>query len=219
MTIRGKFDYDLKTLRQKLLEIGSLTEIALSQSIEALQTKNVDQALAIIERDSQIDVLEEEINDFAILLIAKQQPVAIDLRRIIVAIKIATDIERIADFAVNIAKANIRIGDQPFVMGLDRLVRMHQIALEMVSLGLKAYYEEDVALARKIAEMDDEVDHLYGQTMKDLLHMTQTNQEALSQMNQLSLIARYIERIADHATNLAEHVIYLVKGRHYDLNG
>ncbi len=219
MTIRGKFDYDLKTLRQKLLEIGSLTEIALSQSIEALQTKNVDQALAIIERDSQIDVLEEEINDFAILLIAKQQPVAIDLRRIIVAIKIATDIERIADFAVNIAKANIRIGDQPFVMGLDRLVRMHQIALEMVSLGLKAYYEEDVALARKIAEMDDEVDHLYGQTMKDLLQMTQTNQEALSQMNQLSLIARYIERIADHATNLAEHVIYLVKGRHYDLNG
>jgi phosphate transport system protein len=219
MTIRGKFDYDLKTLRQKLLEIGSLTEIALSQSIEALQTKNVDQALAVIERDSQIDVLEEEINDFAILLIAKQQPVAIDLRRIIVAIKIATDIERIADFAVNIAKANIRIGDQPFVMGLERLVRMHQIALEMVSLGLKAYYEEDIALARKIAEMDDEVDHLYGQTMKDLLQMTQTNQEALSQMNQLSLIARYIERIADHATNLAEHVVYLVKGRHYDLNG
>ncbi|MBB5324714.1 phosphate transport system protein [Anoxybacillus tepidamans] len=219
MTMRGKFDYDLKTLRQKLLEIGSLAEIALSQSIEAFQAKNVDQALGVIERDSQIDMLEEEINDFAILLIAKQQPVAIDLRRIIVAIKIATDIERIADFAVNIAKATIRIGEQPFVMEIEKIVRMHNIALEMVSLGLKAYYEEDVALARKISDMDDEVDELYGQIMRDLMQLTKMNQENFSQMNLLSLIARYIERTADHATNLAEHVVYLVKGRHYDLNG
>lgn len=218
MTMRGKFDYDLKTLRQKLLEIGGLAEIALSQSIEAFQTKNIDQALGVIERDSQIDMLEEEINDFAILLIAKQQPVAIDLRRIIVAIKIATDIERIADFAVNIAKATIRIGEQPFVMEIEKIVRMHNIALEMVSLGLKAYYEEDVALARKISDMDDEVDELYGQIMRDLMQLTKMNQENFSQMNLLSLIARYIERTADHATNLAEHVVYLVKGRHYDLN-
>lgn len=217
--MREKFDYDLKTLRQKLLEIGSLAEIALSQSIEAFQAKNVDQALGVIERDSQIDMLEEEINDFAILLIAKQQPVAIDLRRIIVAIKIATDIERIADFAVNIAKATIRIGGQPFVMDIEKVVRMHNVALEMVSLGLKAYYEEDVALARKISDMDDEVDELYGQIMRDLMQLTKMNQENFSQMNLLSLIARYIERTADHATNLAEHVVYLVKGRHYDLNG
>ncbi|MBA2873486.1 phosphate signaling complex protein PhoU [Thermaerobacillus caldiproteolyticus] len=218
MIVREKFQYDLHTLRQKLLKIGHLTETALREALEALQTKNVDQALAMIERDSDIDVLEEEINDFAILLIAKQQPVAIDLRRIIVAIKIATDIERIADFAVNIAKASIRIGDQPFLINVEKLVRMHHIALEMVSLGLKSYYEEDVALARQLAEMDDEVDHLYGQMMKELLQMTQTSKEALSQMTQLSLVARYIERIADHATNLAEHVFYLVKGRHYTLN-
>lgn len=143
MIVREKFQYDLHTLRQKLLKIGHLTETALREALEALQTKNVDQALAMIERDSDIDVLEEEINDFAILLIAKQQPVAIDLRRIIVAIKIATDIERIADFAVNIAKASIRIGDQPFLINVEKLVRMHHIALEMVSLGLKSYYEEE----------------------------------------------------------------------------
>ncbi len=217
--MRGKFDYDLKTLRQKLVEIGDLTKTALRQSIEAFQTKSIDQALEIIERDNKIDVLEEEINDFAILLIAKQQPVAIDLRRIIVAIKIATDIERIADFAVNIAKATIRMGDQPFVMETEKIVRMHHIALEMVSLGLKAYYDEDVELARKTSDMDDEVDELYGQIMKDLLQLTKNNQDSFAQANQLSLVARYIERTADHATNLAEHVIYLVKGRHYDLNG
>jgi phosphate transport system protein len=218
MMMREKFEYDLNTLRQKLIELGHLAEIALSQSIEALQKKNIDQALAIMERDSRTDMLEEEINDFAILLIAKQQPVAIDLRRIIVAIKIATDIERIADFAVNIAKACIRIGDQPFVIDIEKIVRMHHIASNMVSLGLKAYNEEDVAVAKQIADMDYEVDDLYGQVMRELLEMTKTDKEALAQMNQLALVARYIERIADHATNIAEHVFYLVKGKHYAFN-
>jgi phosphate transport system protein len=218
MAVREKFDYDLNTLRQKLIEIGSLTEIALSKSIDALQKKNIDRALEVLDGDSKIDLLDEEINDFAILLIAKQQPVAIDLRRIIVAIKISTDVERIADFAVNIAKSSIRIGEQPFVIPIDNIVRMHQIALEMLSLGLKAYYEEDVVLAKKVADMDDEVDELYGQTIKELLQTTQTNMEALSQITQLSFIVRYIERVADHATNIAESVFYLVKGRHYDLN-
>ncbi|QHC04777.1 phosphate signaling complex protein PhoU [Anoxybacillus sp. PDR2] len=219
MPAREKFDYDLKTLQQKLLELGSLTETALNHSIQAFQHKNIELALQIIDNDSQIDTLEEEINDFAILLIAKQQPVAIDLRRIVIAIKIATDIERIADFAVDIAKAAIRMGDRPFALEMEKIMQMHRVALEMVSIGLKAYYEEDVVLARKIAEMDDEVDELYGQIMRELLRLNATNQENALQINQFSLIARYIERIADHATNLGEHVVYLVKGKHYDLNG
>lgn len=219
MPAREKFDYDLKTLQQKLLELGSLTETALNYSIQAFQHKNIELALQIIDNDSQIDTLEEEINDFAILLIAKQQPVAIDLRRIVIAIKIATDIERIADFAVDIAKAAIRMGDRPFALKMEKIMQMHRVALEMVSIGLKAYYEEDVVLARKIAEMDDEVDELYGQIMRELLRLNATNQENALQINQFSLIARYIERIADHATNLGEHVVYLVKGKHYDLNG
>jgi phosphate transport system protein len=218
MRMRGKFEYDLKTLRQKLMELGSLAEAALRQSIEAFQAKDIDKALAIMERDSEIDVLEEEINDFAILLIAKQQPVAIDLRRIIVAIKMATDIERIADFAVNIAKATIRIGDQPFAIDPEKIVRMHQMALEMVALGLKAYYDEDIALARQTSSMDDQVDELYGEIMRDLLQAAKANQDHFAQTNQLSLVARYLERTADHVTNMAEHVVYLVKGRHYDLN-
>ena len=218
MTVREKFQYDLKTLGQKLIEIGSLAEIALSKSFHALQTKNIDKALEVIDDDTKIDMLDEEINDFAILLIAKQQPVAIDLRRIIVAIKIATDVERIADFAVNIAKASVRMGNQQFVIPIAKLEKMHKIAVEMLSFGLKAYYEEDIVLAKKGADMDDEVDRLYGETIKELLEVAQTNRDALSQVTQLSFIARYIERIADHATNVSESVFYLVKGRHYDLN-
>lgn len=115
MPVREKFEAGLKELQEKLTELGEFSIQALERSLEALETQNIEMALEIIDDDVKADNLYEEINDFAILLIAKQAPVAIDLRRIIVGIKIATDIERIADFAVNIAKATIRIGNQDLV--------------------------------------------------------------------------------------------------------
>jgi phosphate transport system protein len=218
MVVREKFQYDLNTLREKLLEIGSLAEIALSKSMEALQNKNIDLAIEVIEEDAKVDVLDEEINDFSILLIAKQQPVAIDLRRIIVAIRISTDIERIADFAVNIAKAAIRLGDEPLFQPIETIKKMHERSLEMLSLSLKAFHEEDTVLAKKVAEMDDEVDELSKRTIRDLLELSSKHPESISQITQLAFVARFIERVADHITNIAESIFYLVKGRHYDLN-
>ncbi|MED0702184.1 phosphate signaling complex protein PhoU [Aeribacillus composti] len=216
--MREKFELDLNTLHTKLIEIGSLTEVALGKSIRALEKQDIDLAIEVLEQDVNVDQLEEEINDFAILLIAKQQPVAIDLRRIIVSIKIAADIERMADNAVNIAKSAIRIGNEPLIKPLEQITKMHKLASEMLSLSLKAYHEEDVALARKIAEIDDEVDDLYGEAIKELLQIIPENLEYMNQIIQLSLVARFIERTADHATNIAENVLYLVKGRHYALN-
>lgn len=216
--MREKFELDLNTLHTKLIEIGSLTEVALGKSIRALEKQDIDLAIEVLEQDVNVDQLEEEINDFAILLIAKQQPVAIDLRRIIVSIKIAADIERMADNAVNIAKSAIRIGNEPLIKPLEQITKMHKLASEMLSLSLKAYHEEDVALARKIAEIDDEVDDLYGEAIKELLQIIPENLEYMNQITQLSLVARFIERTADHATNIAENVLYLVKGRHYALN-
>jgi phosphate transport system protein len=218
MVVREKFQYDLNTLREKLLEIGSLAEIALSKSMEALQNKNIDLAIEVIEEDAKVDVLDEEINDFSILLIAKQQPVAIDLRRIIVAIRISTDIERIADFAVNIAKAAIRLGDEPLFQPIETIKKMHERSLEMLSLSLKAFHEEDTVLAKKVAEMDDEVDELSKRTIRDLLELSSKHPESISQITQLAFVARFIERVADHINNIAESIFYLVKGRHYDLN-
>jgi len=179
VVVREKFHGDLKILREKLLEIGRLTHEALSKSIEALQTSNVELALEIIDGDSYVDDLEEEINDLAILLIAKQQPVAIDLRRIIVAIKIASDVERMADFAVNVAKSAIRIGNEELIKPLEHVKKMHDISIEMLSLSLKAYHEEDLVLAKKVAEMDDQVDELYGITIKELLSLAKEKQEAI----------------------------------------
>lgn len=214
-----QFHVDLQTLRDKLLELGTLAEVAMGKSITALTNKDVDLALQIIEEDNKADRLDEEINDFAILLIAKQQPVAIDLRRIFVAIKISTDVERIADFAVNIAKSTIRIGksEQPLLQ-IEKIEKMHKIASEMLSLSLKAYYDEDIVLAKQVADMDDQVDELYGQNIRELLQLTKDYPDMIPEITQLSFICRYIERMADHTTNISENILYLVKGRHYELN-
>ncbi|WP_077213979.1 phosphate signaling complex protein PhoU [Bacillus dakarensis] len=219
MVVREKFQDELNELQTMLLELGDFADNALSKSLEALETKNIELALEIMEDDTKADLLYEEINDFAILLIAKQAPVAIDLRRIIVAIKIATDIERIADFAVNVAKSTIRIGNEEHVKPIENIKKMYQITSEMLEISLKAFGEEDVIMAKKVEDMDDEVDSLYGKTIRDLLEVNHQKPEYTSQITQLLFTCRYLERTADHVTNIAESVFYLVKGRHYDLNG
>lgn len=218
MVVRERFNEDLKELQNKLLKIGQFSIDALGKSLEALETANVELALKIMEDDTDADLMEEEINDFAILLIAKQQPVAIDLRRIIVAIKIANDIERIADFATNIAKSAIRIGNEPLIKPIEHIKQMHEITADMLMLALEAFNEEDINKAKRVAEMDDEVDELYGQAIRDLLEINQKHPEHMSQVNNLSFVCRFLERAADHVTNIGEHVFYLVKGRRYDLN-
>ena len=216
--VREKFHDELKELQEKLLELGRLTEEALSNAIIALEQQNIDMALEVIDGDSEIDLLYEEINDFSILLIAKQQPVAIDLRRIIVGIKIATDIERIADFAVNIAKATIRIGEALFVQPIVHIKEMYEITIQMLKLSLEAFVADDTVKAKLVADMDDRVDDLYGQAIQELMMITQQNPEILAQITQLSFTCRYLERAADHITNISEHIFYLVKGRQFDLN-
>jgi phosphate transport system protein len=218
MVVREKFEEELRKLQSSLIELGTFSSEALTSSLEALENKDIELALKIIDDDSRANMLEEEIDDAAILLIAKQAPVAVDLRRIIVAIKIANEIERIADFAVNIAKSTIRIGSEPLVKPIEHIRQMHKLTLEMLNLSLEAFAEENLNKAKKVAEMDDEVDALYGQTIVDLLKLNQANPAQMAQITQLSFICRYLERAADHTTNIAENVFYLVKGKRYDLN-
>lgn len=218
MSVREKFHDDLKELQEKLLSLGKFAEGALSKSIDALEQQNIELALEIIDNDNEADLLYEEINDFSILLIAKQQPVAIDLRRIIVGIKIATNIERIADFAVNIAKATIRIGNEPLVQPIVYIKQMYEISIKMLRLSLEAYYDEDTLKAKKVADMDDQVDELYGQAIQELMKINLQYPELMAQITQLSFTCRYLERAADHMTNISEHIFYLVKGRQFDLN-
>lgn len=217
MAIRESFEDELTKLQNKVQELGDFTNEALTRALEALETQNIELALEIMEDDTKADILDEEINDLSIWLIASQQPVAIDLRRIIGAIKIVTDVERVADFAVNIAKSTIRIGKDSELAPVENIRKMHGILLEMLRLSLEAYNEEDIEKAKKVADMDDEVDELYGQTIKDFLSKHE-DPDSLPQVTQLLFVCRYLERAADHCTNIAESVYYLVKGRRYDLN-
>lgn len=216
--VREQFQYDLQALQQKIIELGELAKQALEIAMEGLRTRDVEKALEVIDGDYRMDNLEEEINDFALMLITKQQPVASDLRRIFISIKTATDLERIADHAVNIAKATIRLGEKEVSVSLQNLENMFKIAIDMLQNVIQAYREENLTYAKKIAEMDDEVDELYGKAIREFISSIPDQPETIGQITQLSFIARYIERVADHSTNIAENVFYLVKGKHYLLN-
>lgn len=147
-----------------------------------------------------------------------KEPVASDLRRIFISIKTATDLERIADHAVNIAKATIRLGEKEVAVSLHNLDEMFAVANKMLHLALEAYEQENLTFMKQIAEMDDSVDEIYGKAIREFISSVPEQPEAITQITQLSFVARYIERVADHITNIAENVFYLVKGKHYLLN-
>jgi len=151
-------------------------------------------------------------------MIAKQQPVATDLRRLMVLVKAASDMERVGDYAVNIAKETIRIGKEPLVFPTSNLQTMCNKTVEMLESIIKAFTEEDTVHAKEIAELDDYVDDLYGATITLLMRAGAENPAHISQITHLTFVCRYLERSADHATNIAEHLFYLVKGKHYELN-
>ncbi|WP_416827235.1 phosphate signaling complex protein PhoU [Ectobacillus polymachus] len=216
--VREQFDYDLQSLQDKIIELGKLADVALKTSMEGLRSKDVDCALQVIDNDYKSDNLEEEINDLAIMLITKQQPVATDLRRIFSSVKIASDLERIADHAVNIAKATIRLGAKELSVSLDTIEEMYKIAQKMLTMSMDAFKDENLVFAKQVAEMDDEVDELYGKAVRELMVSIPEQPKDINQITQLSFVARYIERVADHITNVAENIFYLVKGKHYLLN-
>lgn len=215
--IRERFEQDLIAVQQDLMELCDLSIHALQESFKAFLKKDIDLALQVIDTDPKINRLEELINDRVILLIAKQQPVATDLRRLIVIIKAASDMERIGDHAVNIAKESIRIGKAPFVTSVEPIEEMFHKTILMLRQIVDAFIEENTIKAKEIANLDDEVDELTGNTLNNLMKLSVSN-EQVAQVTSLSYVCRCIERAADHATNIAEHLFYLVKGKHYELN-
>ncbi len=218
MSVREKFDYELNSAQEQLILLSNMAVNALTKAVDALAAHDIDAALEVIEDDSDINQLEEEINDRVILLIAKQSPVATDLRRLIVIIKVATDMERVGDYAVNIAKETIRIGKEELLSPITEIQEMHRLATAMLNRVIEAFIEEDIVKAKEIAELDDQVDALYGEVINKLLVAGAQNPDKISQITQLAFVCRYMERSADHATNIAEQLFYLVRGRHYDLN-
>lgn len=216
--MRPQFEADLKHLQEMILELANKTQNAVLKSMDAFRTENIELALEVIDEDDRINKLEEEINELILVIITRQQPVAVDLRRNLTAIKIAHDLERVADYAVNIAKSTIRIRSRQENLPIADIEKMHELGITMLSRAVEAYKTEDLQIAKEISEIDDTVDALYGSTVQTLISSIGDSPEQLSNNVQLAFICRYLERIADYATNIAENIYYLVKGKHYFLN-
>jgi phosphate transport system protein len=218
MVKRLEFDHGLQEMTQLLVEMGSRVEKALIESMEALKNGDVETGKRIVKSDSELNQLEEKISEIGAKLIATQQPVAKDLRRILIAFKISSDLERMGDLSVDIAKVVIRLDGQQLIKPLIDLPRMAEIVTVMIQESLQSYLDENVDLAYKSAKDDDQADALYSQILQELFALMVENPKTVSQAMLLSFVGRYIERIADHATNIAESVVYLVTGRRPDLN-
>ncbi|MGG4555059.1 MULTISPECIES: phosphate signaling complex protein PhoU [Paenibacillus] len=218
MIQRREFDQNLEELRQLLREMGEHVERALKESIVSLQNLDVSRAKGVIAQDLKLNEMEEEVMDIGSRLIVTQQPVAKDLRRIIVAFKISSDLERMGDLAVDIAKVTLRLEGQTLLKPLIDIPKMAELVEVMVEESLQSYLDENTDLAYKMAKDDDEVDHLYSQTISELYSIVINHPDSLQQVMLLTLVGRYIERIADHATNIGESAVYLVTGHRPDLN-
>ncbi|WP_106498000.1 phosphate signaling complex protein PhoU [Lentibacillus sp. Marseille-P4043] len=218
MAPREQFEMELNKMKDRIIELAKGAENLLMEAVDGLYNQDVKKANQVAIDDKRLDKLDKKINDEAILLIAKQQPVATDLRRLIVAIRISSDLERMADNAKNIAKATIHLGEDHGIEINPVLNEMKKKAIDMIDLTIKAYENEDITLARKLANMDDLVDNMYGEVVREMLEETAANSRKVQHIMQVAFSARYIERIADHATNVGESIIYLVKGESFELN-
>ena len=211
--MRNLFDSQLNTLHRKLIEMGSACETAIDLAVKALLEGNADIAHEAASHDREIDQMERDIEAICLKMLLQQQPVARDLRQISAAMKIITDMERIGDQAEDIGEI------VPFLNGrtgteCEDIRLMAETAQQMVRSSIDAYVNQDMALVKKVIDMDDIVDDAFDRTKETLIHMISSNREDGQYCLDLLMIAKYLERIGDHATNIAEWVAFSITGQH-----
>jgi len=207
------FDMELKELREKLLHEAGLVERAIQDAIKALLERTSDIARKVIEDDGLVNALEVEIDEFCLRLLALRQPAARDLRFITTAIKINYDLERIGDTAVNICERVLELNQEPQLKPYIDLPTMASIVQTMVKESLDAFVKEDVQLALKVTQDDEKVDSYLDQIFRELLTYMMQDARTISRATRLLFIAKNLERMADHAVNIAELVIFMVEGK------
>jgi phosphate transport system protein len=207
------FDDELQHVKEKLLKMGSLVEDSINSSIQALVERDNELAKKIIDRDRMVNTLDVEIDEESIRLIALKQPMAGDLRFITTAMKITSDLERMGDLAVNIAERALELNEEPILKPYIDIPRMREIARGMTRDALDAFVRKDKKLAMDVILRDDAVDDLKHDVLQELAFLMAQDPSTVSRAMKISFVAQYLERIADHATNIAEMVIYLVEGK------
>ena len=214
--MRNRFDRQLEQLNNELINMGSLIEEAIEMAITALIKQDVKKARDVVEFDEEIDEKEREIESLCLKLLLQQQPVARDLRQISAALKMITDMERIGDHAADISEMTILMADKPYIRNIDHLQTMSKETMVMLVKSIEAYVEKNQEKAEKVIANDDVIDDLYDEIKMELIEAIQKDANNGEQATDLLMVAKYLERIGDHATNIAEWVIFSITGKHED---
>lgn len=215
---RNYFDKELQELHLLMLKMCTVVEESLNNSVHALKSQDIRLAQSVIDADDIIDNMEHEIEEKCLKLIALQAPMAKDLRFIATAMKIITDLERIADHAVDISKITIRLADEKYIKELIDIPRMGEIASRMVKESIDAYVNQDAEKAKEVAKIDDEVDALHKQIFRELLLIMMEDPKKINQATSFLFVSKSLERIGDYVTNICEKIIYAVTSEHMNLN-
>lgn len=213
MTTQRHFDEELESLKEKLILMAGLAEQMIYKAVSSLTQRNPSLIDEVDSQENRINHLQIEIDEMCLRLLALRQPVAVDLRFITSAMKINSELERIGDQAVNITQCSAYLIKQPQLKPLIDIPRMAEVVQKMVKDSLDAFVSQDVNQARLVLNRDDEVDGLKDQIFRELLTFMMSDQSTIPRALELILVSRHLERIADHATNIAEDVIYLVQGK------
>lgn len=217
MVTRHSFDQGLDDLHLDLIKMGSLVEESIDNTIHALKKQDVELARKVFRNDDVIDDFEQRIEKKCMNLIARQQPLAKDLRTISTALKIITDMERIADASADIAEITIRMSGKKYIKPLIDIPKMAELAKQMVNKSIDAYVKQDIKLAEEVCASDDEVDDLFNIIILELINLMRNDPGTIEQGIDFMFIAKYLERMADHATNIGEWVVFNVTGEHEHL--
>lgn len=212
--MRNRFERQLEQLNNELIEMGNLVEHAIQSAVTALVKKDIAKAKAAIEFDQEVDRQERDIEALCMKLLLQQQPVASDLRLISAALKMITDMERIGDQAADISEITIFLSGEDYVQDLSLLSQMAMETILMVTHSVEAFVQKDLNLAKEVIAHDDIVDAHFDDIKKQLIRLIQENVASSEQAADLLMVAKYLERIGDHATNIAEWVIYSITGSH-----
>lgn len=215
---RNYFDKELQELHLQMLKMCTVVEEALNNSVHALKHQDIAMAQSVIDGDDIIDDLEFEIEDRCLKLIALQAPMAKDLRFIATAMKIITDLERIADHAVDISKITVRLSNEKYIKELIDIPRMGELTTKMVKESIDAYVKQDAEKAKEVAKLDDEVDAIHKQIFRELLLIMMEDPKKINQATSFLFVSKSLERIGDYVTNICEKIIYAVTSEHINLN-
>lgn len=212
--MRNSFDMQLRKLNNELIEMGSLIETAIARAYKGLINQNIEIAKENVEFDREIDQKEKEVENICLKLLLQQQPVASDLRLISSAIKMITDMERIGDQAADISELTILMSKTQYIKRLDHIEQMAKATIEMVTTSVDAFVKRDLELARSVFARDDIVDNLFVTIKNDLIELIREDVNNGEQAIDLIMVAKYFERIGDHAVNLADWLIFSIVGHH-----